>query len=50
MKLSLTKYELWNSLFMCPDEEKTEAIKEFEELLNKSMAKGHRVIVDMMED
>jgi len=47
MILFTTKYELWNALFMCPDEQKTEAIKELEKELNNSMSKGYRVVIDI---
>ena len=50
MKISVTKYELWNALVMCPDKEKAEPIKELEKELNKTMAKGYRVVIDIREE
>ena len=50
MKLRATKYELWNALSMCPDKEKTEAIKELERKLNDTMAKGYNVVIDIREE
>ena len=50
MKLSVTKYDLWNALFSCPKMHKTEEIKELEKKLNDSMAKDYRVVVDIVEE
>jgi len=47
MRLSVVKYELWNALSMCPDEQKTDAIMELEKSLNDSMKSGYRVTVDI---
>ncbi len=50
MKLNVTKYALWNALFMCPNEQKTEEIKELEKQLNDTMTKGYRVVIDVREE
>jgi len=50
MKSSVTKYELWNALFVCPDTQKTEAIKELEKELEKSIPKCGRVVIDIREE
>ncbi|MEI2465054.1 hypothetical protein [Niallia taxi] len=50
MKLSVTKYELWNALFMCPDEQKTDDIRELEKQIEKSIPKYGRVVIDIRED
>ena len=47
--IKVIKYELWNALFMCPDEYKTEDIKELEKELNDSMSKGYRVRIEIGE-
>lgn len=50
MKLSVSKYELWNALFMSDDSNKTEDIKELESKLNASMGKPGRVVIDIREE
>jgi len=50
MKTSVIKYELWNALSMCPDEQKTDAIKELTKELNDTMQKGYRVVIDIREE
>lgn len=50
MYVNMTKYELWNALAMCPEEEKSNKIKELEEKLQASMDKPGRVWVDIREE
>ena len=50
MKTSVIKYELWNALFMCPDNQKSDAIKRLEKELDDTMQRGYRVIIDIQED
>ena len=50
MKLSITKYELWNALFMCPEDQKTDNIKELEKNLNDNMSKGYNAVIDIREE
>lgn len=50
MKISVTKYELWNALFMCPIEQKTDAIIELEKEVEKSISKCGRIVVDIREE
>ena len=40
------KYELWLSLSMCPEEYKSDSIKELEKKLNDSMSTGYHVYID----
>jgi hypothetical protein len=49
MKISVIKYELWNALAMCPNEQKTEQIKKLESRLNDSMSVGYMVKIDLMD-
>lgn len=50
MKMALSKYELWNALFMSPDREKSEKIDELVKELNVKMGKPGLVIIDIREE
>lgn len=50
MKLSVDKYELWNALFMCPDDQKTDTIRELEKQVEKSIPVYGRIVIDIRDE
>ena len=45
MIINITKYELWNALFMTPENEKTDKTRELERQLNDSIARREPGVV-----
>lgn len=50
MKTYVSKYELWNALFMTPDNEKTDNIKELQNIIEKSISKPGLIWIDIREE
>ena len=49
MKDRVIKYDLWLCVSMCPEEYKSDSIKELEKKLNDSMGMGYNVYIDDRE-